>query len=145
MKGIFESVIKRGGYDLTEILKKIDGYHIEGKLTDGERDELYALARGYASAEYDLKTEVEHLWAGLREARQMLASLRSAVEALGGSADDGGDASPSEAVDFVQPTGAHDAYQAGDRVIFGGVVYVSLIDNNVWAPDVYPAGWEVAT
>ncbi len=145
MKSVFESVIKRGGYDLTEILRKIDEYHIEGKISDVERDELYALARGYASAEYDLKTEVEHLWAGLREARQALASLRSAVEALGGSADDGGESSPPEAIEFVKPTGAHDAYQAGDRVIFGGVVYVSVINNNVWAPDVYPAGWEVAT
>ena len=31
------------------------------------------------------------------------------------------------------------------RVIvnYNGVLYKSKIDNNVWAPDVYPAGWEV--
>lgn len=45
--------------------------------------------------------------------------------------------------DFVQPTGAHDAYQTGDIVNYNGVLYKSKIDNNVWAPDVYPAGWEV--
>lgn len=44
---------------------------------------------------------------------------------------------------FVQPTGAHDAYQTGDIVNYNGVLYKSKIDNNVWAPDVYPAGWEV--
>lgn len=45
--------------------------------------------------------------------------------------------------DFVQPTGAHDAYQTGDIVNYNGVLYKSKIDNNVWSPDVYPAGWEV--
>lgn len=44
---------------------------------------------------------------------------------------------------FVQPTGAHDAYKQGDKVTYNGQHYVSLIDNNVWAPDVYPAGWQV--
>lgn len=45
--------------------------------------------------------------------------------------------------DFVQPTGAHDAYKQGDKVTYNGQHYVSLIDNNVWAPDVYPAGWQL--
>ncbi|HRR34008.1 MAG TPA: hypothetical protein P5026_07920 [Kiritimatiellia bacterium] len=40
-----------------------------------------------------------------------------------------------------QPAGAHDAYQAGDRVSFGGKTYESRIANNVWSPDAYPAGW----
>ena len=44
---------------------------------------------------------------------------------------------------FVQPTGAHDAYKQGDKVTYNGQHYVSLIDNNVWAPDVYPAGWQL--
>ena len=26
---------------------------------------------------------------------------------------------------------------------FGGVEHRSLIDNNVWSPDAYPAGWEL--
>ena len=33
--------------------------------------------------------------------------------------------------DFVQPTGAHDAYQTGDIVNYNGVLYKSKIDNNV--------------
>lgn len=44
---------------------------------------------------------------------------------------------------FVQPTGAHDAYQTGDRVTYNGQIYESTIDNNVWSPDTYPQGWEV--
>lgn len=45
--------------------------------------------------------------------------------------------------DFVQPTGAHDAYHTDDRVTFEGKIYESLIDSNVWSPSAYPAGWKV--
>ena len=46
------------------------------------------------------------------------------------------------APEWVQPTGAHDAYQTGDRVMFEGTEYVSLIDGNTWSPTAYPQGWE---
>jgi chitodextrinase len=39
----------------------------------------------------------------------------------------------------VQPTGAHDAYNKGDRVSYSGKHWESTVDGNVWAPDVY--GW----
>lgn len=45
--------------------------------------------------------------------------------------------------EWVQPLGASDAYNTGDVVSHKGVLYRSLIDGNVWAPDAYPAGWEV--
>ena len=44
--------------------------------------------------------------------------------------------------EWVQPTGAHDAYQKGDTVTFEGAEYVSLIDGNTWSPTAYPQGWE---
>ena len=44
--------------------------------------------------------------------------------------------------EFVQPTGAHDAYNKGDKVTFNGKHYISLIDANVYSPAVYPAGWQ---
>ena len=43
---------------------------------------------------------------------------------------------------WSQPTGAHDAYNAGDIVNYNGTLYKSLIDGNVYSPDTYPAGWE---
>ena len=46
---------------------------------------------------------------------------------------------------WSQPTGAHDAYNAGDVVSYNGSLYRSLIDGNVYAPDTYSAGWEVYT
>lgn len=47
-----------------------------------------------------------------------------------------------EILDWVQPTGAHDAYQIGDKVKFGGSTYESVIANNTWSPTAYPAGWK---
>lgn len=44
---------------------------------------------------------------------------------------------------WSQPTGAHDAYNKGDIVDYNGTLYISLINGNVYSPDVYPAGWAV--
>lgn len=46
--------------------------------------------------------------------------------------------------DWEQPT-AENAYMKGDKVRYNGKVYESLIDNNVWKPDEYPAGWKEVT
>ena len=43
--------------------------------------------------------------------------------------------------EWVQPTGAHDAYNIGDQVTYVGHLWESLINANVWSPTVYPAGW----
>lgn len=51
-------------------------------------------------------------------------------------------AKPGEIPVWKQPTGAQDAYMTGDKVHYPGEndpVYISTVDNNVWAPDVY--GW----
>ena len=45
--------------------------------------------------------------------------------------------------EWVQPTGAHDAYAKGDKVTYKGKRYMSLIDGNAYSPDAYPAGWEM--
>ena len=43
--------------------------------------------------------------------------------------------------EWVQPTGAHDAYNIGDKVTYNGQHYVCTSNANVYAPDVY--GWEL--
>lgn len=45
---------------------------------------------------------------------------------------------PSE---WQQPDSTN-PYMAGDIVLFNGAKYMSLIDNNVWSPAEYPAGWQ---
>ena len=53
---------------------------------------------------------------------------------MGISADD-----PEAVPDWVQPTGAHDAYPKGAHVMHNGTEWVSDLDANVWEPGV--SGW----
>ena len=44
--------------------------------------------------------------------------------------------------EWVQPTGAQDAYMAGDKVAHNGKHWVSLVDANVWEPsEAVPTLW----
>ena len=45
--------------------------------------------------------------------------------------------------EWVQPIGAHDAYNIGDKVTYNGQHYVCTSNANVYAPDVY--GWDLIT
>lgn len=50
---------------------------------------------------------------------------------------DGTDIGPWERPDSTNP------YMTGDRVIFDGYIQESTIDNNIWSPAEYPAGWKI--
>ena len=89
MKELFEQVIALKNYDLKALLANIDQYHIEGKLTDDERQELAQAAREGATADYDYAGEINALWAAVRALQQSIAP----------PAED-------EWPEFVQPTGA---------------------------------------
>lgn len=128
MKNVFKAVIEKGDFDLTSMIATIDKFCIEGKITDEERHELYALARKSPKAQYNYDTEIEKLWEAIR-------ALQSDKEIEGNTST-----TPDE---FKQPEGAHDAYMKGATVIYNGKTYKSLIDNNNWSPDTYPNGWEV--
>ena len=45
-------------------------------------------------------------------------------------------------LEWVQPTSTN-PYMKGDKVLWQGKVYESLIDNNVWSPTGYPQGWKI--
>lgn len=47
--------------------------------------------------------------------------------------------SADEWPEWIQPTGASDAYMAGDKVSHNDKHWISTADNNVWEPGVY--GW----
>ena len=49
--------------------------------------------------------------------------------------------SVDEYPEWVQPAGAHDAYNIGDKVTYNGQHYVCTSNANVYAPDVY--GWQL--
>ena len=48
---------------------------------------------------------------------------------------------PNIIPEWEQPDSTN-AYMKGDKVSFDGGVYESLIDNNIWSPASYPAGWK---
>lgn len=120
-------------YDLEDVLHRIDVMYAAGRLTDDERTALYALARENAKAEYDYATEIEAIWAAIRE-------LQASVGESSGESD--------EWPAYQQPTGAHDAYYTGDKITYNGKHYVCIMPENVactYSPDVYPAGWQEVT
>ena len=46
---------------------------------------------------------------------------------------------------WVQPDSTN-PYMIGDKVYYpdeNGLIYESVIDNNVWSPETYPAGWAI--
>lgn len=47
---------------------------------------------------------------------------------------------PEVIPDWIQPDSTN-PYMTGDKVKYNGYTYISIIDNNVWAPDIY--GWEL--
>lgn len=129
IKTIFEQTIQRGGFDLAEMLERIDLYNVEAKLTDEERESLYALARQHAAPRYNYDSEIEAIWAAIRELQQ--------------AQEEGGGTEPTdEWPEYVQPTGAHDAYGVGDKITWNGKRYICIFANCVWSPADYPAGWQ---
>ena len=132
MKAIFESVINRGGYDLSDLLKKIDSYHIEGKLTDTEKDELYRKARGEATPNVDVMAKLMELEERVRKLEQAEVPEQGEPEET-----------PAESYpEFV----VGKWYYAGDKISYGGKNYVCSAPAGVvctWNPDEYPAYWSV--
>lgn len=132
MKKLFENVIARGGYDLGVMLKKIDSYHIEGKLTDAEKDDLYAKARAGADAQASVDV--------LKKLEELEARVRALEEGGGSGGSSGSGADEPEA--YVPGKW----YYAGARVAFEGKRYVCIAPKGmvcVWSPGEYPAYWEV--
>lgn len=138
MYSTIKSVIYSGRYELNDMLHKIDTLWVQGDLTDEQRTELVGLARENAdpAASYaPLQEQIDQAFAKIKALDARVTSLEA-----GGEIPE-----PEEWPAWVQPTGAHDAYNTGDKVTYNGQHYVSKIDGNVWSPEAYPAGWEVYT
>lgn len=131
---MFEAIkmaIKSPECKLEEVLKKIDIFFMENKITENERNELIEMARTNAIPEnsYDTQKQFDNIF----ERLEKLESFHKPEQPI----------EPSEEYpEFVQPTGVHDAYKTGDKITFKGKKYICKMDNCVWSPEVYPQGWE---
>lgn len=140
MYQIIHDVITSKRYELNDILKKIDTIWVQGDIDDDQKEELVELARANADPEQSyapLQKQIDDAFAAIK-------ALESRVAALEAGESPEPAPEPEEWPEYVQPTGAHDAYNTGDKVTYNGKHYISTMDGNVWAPDAYPAGWELA-
>ena len=135
MYEVTKNVIQSGSFELTDMLAKIDTLWLQGSITDSERQDLIQLAR--------TKADPSHSYAPLQAQIDALAARVAALEAE--KDPDDPDVPGDEWPEFVQPTGSHDAYHAGDKVTYNGIHYICIAPEGiavVWSPDVYPAYWE---
>lgn len=146
MYQIIKSVIESGRYELSDMLGKIDRMWLQGSITEEQMTELVALAREKAMPENShasLQEQVAHLFAIVAEQDTAIKTNANAITLL-----QGGTVTPptqEEYPEYVQPSGAHDAYNAGDKVTYNGKNYVCQMDGCVWNPDTYPQGWAEVT
>lgn len=140
MYDIIKNVIESKNYELVDMLYKINKMYIEAEITEEQKEELDNLARTNAKAE----NSYAPLQKQLDNTNARIDSLEERIAKLEGETTE----EPSEPVqedeypEFVQPTGAHDAYNVGDKITYNGKKYICQINGCVWAPDVYPQGWQ---
>lgn len=140
---IIKSVIKNKNFELKDILYKINKMYIESAITEEQKTELDSLARENAVAE----NSYAPLQKQIDNANARIDKLEARIEDLENK-ETGEVTEPEEPIEtdeypeYKQPAGAHDAYHVGDKITYNGKKYICKLDNCVWAPDVYPAGWE---
>ena len=140
MYDTIKDVINSGRYELTDMLHKIDTLWVQGDLDDDQRDELVELARENATPEQTYAPIQEQI----DQAFAQISALDTRIKALEAGGSEPTDPEPEEEwPEWVQPTGAHNAYSNGDKITYNGKHYISTMDGNVWSPDAYPAGWQV--
>lgn len=143
MYEIVKNVINAKNYELTDMLIKIDTLWVQGSLMEQQRTELISLARQNAdpAASYaPLQDQIDAL-------ADRLDALTTRVSALEQSGGDEPEQPAEEWPEYVQPTGAHDAYHNGDKVTWNGQHYICIAPEGtacVWDPDTYPTYWQEA-
>ena len=131
MYDVIKNVICSGSFGLQHLLTKVDTLWLQGSLTDEQRLTLIDLARE--------KADPANSFAPLQAQIDALAARVAALEGAG----EGQEEFPA----YVQPTGGHDAYRAGDQVTFQGKHYLCIAPEGVavvWSPEVYPSYWQEA-
>lgn len=138
MYSIIKEVLIKGNYELVDILNKINKLWVENGLTEKERDELVNLARSNAVPDNSYAENTQQI-ANLWEYYQQLDIRLSRLENGQGPIEP----EPEEWPEYIQPSGAHDAYRTGNRIMFQGKKYICKVDGCVWDPITYPNAWEL--
>ena len=135
MYGIIKNVINSGDYELIEMLYKINKMYMESAITEEEKTGLDSLARQNANAEKSyapLQEQIDNIY-------KELELIKADIKEIKGEEPE----EPTEEYpEFVQPSGAHDAYNEGDKITYKNKKYVCKMNGCVWSPEIYPQGWE---
>lgn len=130
------NVIEAGGYDLADLLHRIDVLYARGKLTEEESAELIEMARDNADAADSyapLEERVSALERWQVEAKDAIAELQGGTEPA------------EEWPEYKAPQNAEEVYHNGDKVTFQGDRYICTAPEGKpcsWSPTEYPAYWE---
>lgn len=129
MYEIIKNVIEARDYKLEDMLYKIAKMYIESRITEAQKDELDSLARSNAKAEnhYDTQKQLDEIF-------MRLDKLES---------KDTENIEQEEYIQYKEPTGSHDSYKTGDKILFNDKKYICKLDNCVWSPETYPDAWEL--
>ena len=136
-----KDILEKGSYELADILKKINTVWLKSYITKEEMEELESLAREKANPENSyapLQEQIENIYSEIAGIKSRLDNLESGQEVEKPT----GPVEEEEYPEYIQPTGAHDAYNIGDKITYNGKKYICKLDNCVWNPDTYPQGWE---
>ena len=137
MYEVIKNVINNKGYKLEEILYKINVMYAKAMLTEEQKTELEGLARQNANPENSyapIQEQIDNIYTEINKIKAEIKELKGGQETE--------ESEQEEYPEYVQPMGAHDAYKIGDKVTYNGKKYICKLDNCVWNPDTYPAGWE---
>lgn len=146
MYKVIKSVIESKRYELAEMLTKIDTFWVQGSITEEERNELVALARENALPENSyagLQDRMDAMYKELEALKIRVKTLESAGTEE--QPEEPEEDIPDEYLEYIAPTGAHDAYYVGAKVTYNGVKYICIAPEGtavVWNPDVMPSFWQ---
>jgi hypothetical protein len=137
MVNCFKSVIERGNFELSDMLKKIYVSYVKGEITEKECSELQNLAQGNAKPENDTDVikKVASLEMRIMKVEELLAKddVTSPEEAPEGS--------DTNYPEFESGKW----YYGGHKITFEGKNYECIAPEGsvcVWNPKDYPAYWK---
>ena len=148
MYDVIKNVILNENFDLSWIILNIKKNCTRGDITDDQEEELIILAQEHANPQNSyapLQQQIEKAFSQIDSLSKTIDKLDKRVRAIESGSPQEQEEPPveDEYPEYVQPTGAHDAYNTGDKITFNGKKYTCKMNGCVWSPDVYPSAWEL--
>lgn len=120
-----ETVITDGGYDLGDVLDRIDVLYADGELSEDERAQLIQLAQDNSKPVFDVQQALSDLTVRMQELDGRVSALEGAPVEKYPAYEDG------------------HIYRQGDGCTYNGTKYEMVLPGETSAsPEVYPDAWK---